>query len=73
MLSEDEIRRAPENEDKWRHEEPGEPDWEHFIQSDRLRCMVGSEEQYTYLVIDMKIKEKTYVSSTNFVNLESMK
>jgi len=72
MLSEDELRRAPEDEDKWRYEEPESPRWEHFITSDMLKGMVGSEEQFTYLVIDMKAQPKMYVSSTEFVDLEEM-
>ena len=72
MLSEDELRRAPEDEDKWRYEEPESPMWEHFITSDMLKAMVGSEEQFTYLVIDMKVEPKMYISSTEFVDLEEM-
>lgn len=88
MGADDNIRKSPDGHDKWRHEEPGIPDWEEYMGSDIVHAMKGEDHQFSYLSITMlesyvaslpyiddptEDEESVYIASDDYVELEDKK
>jgi hypothetical protein len=65
------MKKPPEDKDSWKLEEPGEPDWEQYVESNTEvpDSKSGSDE---WLTIFIQMTGEVYIASDRYVELEDL-
>ncbi len=66
FVSDDKLRKAPPNEDKWRYEEPGKAEWEEYMTFDEVEQ--GDKEMG---VVSMTMSREAYLACTVYVEVKN--
>ena len=68
FIDDNELRKDPPSEDKWRYEEPGKAEWEDYFTFDEVEY--GNKVMG---VVSMTMSGDAYIASTKHINVKKKK